>query len=83
MAHVPVIGYERIKKGGEKSIGLIAQQAQEVVPSLVMDGDPMTLDYAGLSVVAIGAIQELYELVQELQVENAQMRAAMAGAGTK
>ena len=46
-----------------------------MVPSLVTDGDPMTLNYAGMSVVAIGAIKGLYELVQELQAENEQMRA--------
>jgi hypothetical protein len=31
--------------------------------------------------VALAAIQGLYELVQELQVENEQMRAAMARVG--
>jgi hypothetical protein len=39
------------------------------------------VNYSGLSVVAIGAIQGLYELVQEHQAENKQMQAAMARAG--
>ncbi len=66
---------------GEKSLGMIAQQVQEVVPSLVTDGDPLTMNYAGLSVVAIGAIQGLYELVQEQQAEIERMTVAMARAG--
>ncbi|MFC2085745.1 tail fiber domain-containing protein [Bacteroidota bacterium] len=60
---------------GHKSLGMIAQQVQEVVPSLVTDGDPMTLNYSGMSVVAIGAIRELYELVQDQQAQLAGQQA--------
>ncbi|MFV1981111.1 MAG: tail fiber domain-containing protein [Rhodothermia bacterium] len=73
---------------GERQLGMIAQDVQDVVPSLVTDGEPMTLNYAGLSVVAIGAIQRLYELVNEqqqmlngLQAENERMRTLMERAG--
>lgn len=44
---------------GPRRIGFIAQQVQDVVPSLVTDGDDvMTLDYATLSTIAIAALRE-------------------------
>jgi hypothetical protein len=49
-------------------LGLIAQEAQSVVPDLVSQGEGLfTLNYAGLSVVALGAIQEQQKLVTDLR----------------
>lgn len=42
----------------DKRIGLIAQEVEPLFPSLVVTGDGKTLDYATLSVVALGALQE-------------------------
>jgi len=49
----------------EKQIGFIAQDVQTQFPSLVTDGDVLTLNYAGLSVVAICALQELHQDIQQ------------------
>ncbi len=72
---------------GGKSLGMIAQQVQEVVPSLVIAGDPLTLNYAGLSVVAIGAIQELHELLQDqqaiIETQNARIARLEAAMGSR
>lgn len=46
-------------------IGFIAQEVQEKFPSLVTDdGNVLTLNYSGLGVVAIGAIQDLAKQVE-------------------
>lgn len=63
-------------------LGLIAQEVQRVLPEFVADdGKTMTLDYAGLSVVALGALQEQQqsladanERVTKLQGEVAELR---------
>ena len=72
---------------GGKSLGMIAQQVQEVLPSLVTDGDPLTLNYAGLSVVAVGAIQELHELLQDqqaiIETQNARIARLEAAMGSR
>jgi hypothetical protein len=71
----------------EATVSMIAPQVQNVVPSLVTDGDPMTLNYAGLSVVAIGAIQELHELLQDqqaiIETQNARIARLEAAMGSR
>lgn len=62
-----------------KSIGFLAQDVQTVFPELVMvnttgEGNPMvdnqlTMDYSGLSVIAIKAIQEQQAVIEELKKE--------------
>ncbi|NOT01050.1 MAG: hypothetical protein HOP29_10520 [Phycisphaerales bacterium] len=53
---------EAVKTHGDAApteIGFIAQDVRELFPSLVVDGsDVLTMNYAGLSVVAIAALQE-------------------------
>lgn len=44
----------------QRSLGLIAQDVQRVIPSLVTEGDVLTLNYAGVGVVALGAVHELH-----------------------
>jgi hypothetical protein len=49
-------------------LGLIAQEVQRLVPDLVTQGDGLlTLNYAGLSVVALGAVQEQHKILAELR----------------
>ena len=58
------------------SIGFLAQDVREQFPSLVLDdGEWLSLNYAGLNVVAIGA---LHELAQELEDDAAALRHAAA-----
>lgn len=57
--------------GKGKQVGLIAQEVQPIAPNLVSAGSngDLSVDYAKLSVYAIGAIQELNEEVKELRAE--------------
>ena len=56
------------KNNGDKYIGLIAQDVEKLFPEFVMyneEADAYTMDYAGLSVVAIQAIQEQQIAIEE------------------
>ena len=56
----PVRFHYRADPAGPLQLGFIAQEVEAILPTLVTDGaDVKTLDYASLSVVAIGALQEL------------------------
>jgi len=55
------------KKDHKPSLGVIAQELEEVLPELVSDTDPKTVNYNGLIGVLIEAIKELSEEVQELK----------------
>lgn len=59
-------------------LGFIAQEVQEILPELVEDGDYLTLNYSGLSVVAIGAIKEQQEMIKTLQQETADLKTEIA-----
>jgi hypothetical protein len=72
----------RFKNGdaqAPESLGFIAQEVNEVLPSLVnRNADHWTLNYAGMSTVAIGAVQEQQALIEKqaeritrLESENA------------
>lgn len=66
-------------------LGLIAQELREVLPDLVSESDDLlTVNYAGLSVVAVSAIQAQNarlraqeDLIQSLQSDNAALRARL------
>ena len=71
----------RWKKGGDnaRDIGFIAQEVQRIFPSLVHRADKyLTVDYSGLSVAAIGAVQELAEENESMRTEIAELRAMIA-----
>jgi hypothetical protein len=56
------------KVGGEKSLGVIAQNIEEVFPELVKDGeDHKSVNYNGLIGVLIEAVKELSDEVKELK----------------
>jgi len=57
----------------DKQMGFIAQDVRKQFPTLVTDGDVLTLNYAGLSVVAIGALQELHQVVEEKEARIADL----------
>lgn len=71
----------------KQTIGFIAQEVQQKFPEYVAvhttnDGDPMVenqlgVDYAGMSVVAIKAIQEQQAQIEALKAEIAALRAEM------
>jgi hypothetical protein len=76
---------EPAEVSGPKHLGFIAQQVEQVLPSLVTDGQTKTLDYSRLSVVAIGALQEQQSLLGQqreaigtAQAELAALRAELA-----
>lgn len=56
----------------DKQIGFIAQDVRKQFPSLVTEGDLLTLNYSGLSVVAIAAIQEQDRIIDHLAKENSE-----------
>ena len=58
-------------------LGFIAQEVREEFPTLVSEGEDLTLNYSGLSVVAIGAIKELYEVVRKQEVEIVSLRSRL------
>lgn len=67
-----------------KSIGFVAQEVQPLFPSLVTDdGDTMTLNYSGLSVVAIAALREQQAVIDSLKEENADKDARLAALETR
>lgn len=54
-------------KNNKKSIGLIAQEVQELFPVLVnSDDEYLSISYSELSVIAIKAIQEQQEIINSL-----------------
>jgi subtilisin-like proprotein convertase family protein len=74
----------RWKSDGTEDLGLIAQEARDVLPTLVRGDeatDTLTLNYSQLSVVAIGAIQELKAQhdreIERLHAENAELKARL------
>jgi hypothetical protein len=56
-----------LKENGRKSIGVIAQELEEVLPELVKNGEVKSVNYNGLIGVLIEAVKELSEEVKELK----------------
>ncbi|HEX8875721.1 MAG TPA: tail fiber domain-containing protein [Phycisphaerales bacterium] len=66
---------------GTKDTGLIAQEVRAVLPSFVVGDESremLTVDYPHLSVVAIGAVQELEAKVGTLERENRRLQEQVA-----
>jgi hypothetical protein len=57
------------KNSQEPSIGVIAQELQQVLPQLVKDGEIKSVNYNGLIGVLVEAIKELSSEVQELKTK--------------
>ena len=60
----------------QRHLGLIAQEVQPVVPEVVHGSDMLSLDYARIGVVAIGAIQEQQAIIttQKKTIDQQQAR---------
>ena len=77
------VSYRMIRAGddGETEFGFIAQAVQEVFPEMVQDHEEIEylgLSYATFSVLAIQAIQEQQEIIEELRNELASLSKRMA-----
>lgn len=55
------------KESGKSSYGIIAQELEEVLPDLVSNTDPKTVNYNGIIGVLIEAIKELKAEIEELK----------------
>jgi len=55
------------KKDHKPSYGVIAQELEQILPELVSNGDPKTVNYNGIIGVLIEAIKELRAEVEELK----------------
>lgn len=60
----------------KNQLGLIAQEVQKVFPEFVTEDELLTLNYSGLSVAAIGAIQELNSQNEALRKRVEQLEKA-------
>lgn len=74
----------RSDKDEENHIGLIAQEVEQIFPELVYTPSPSeereqsyTMDYSGLGVLAIKAIQEQQVVLDNLQSERQEMTSAI------
>lgn len=56
------------------SLGVIAQEVEEVIPELVTDGDPKQVNYNGLIGVLVESVKELNTQVNDLKTENQNIR---------
>jgi hypothetical protein len=55
------------KESNKKSLGVIAQELQEILPELVSGEENKTVNYSGLIAVLIEAIKELKLRVEVLE----------------
>lgn len=71
--------------GGNRQIGLIAEDVQKVFPELVIyqEDQPVNVDYEKLSVVVLKLVQELQQDVKNLQAENQQLQEQLKILGAK
>lgn len=58
------------KEDGRVSYGVIAQELEEVLPELVSNSDPKTVNYNGIIGVLIEAVKELSIRIDELESKN-------------
>lgn len=82
--------YKSAQANAGESIGLTAQNLQQQFPEFVSvnatgEGNPtapqqLFVDYAGLSVVALRALQEQQQQIQTLQAELQSLKARLSGA---
>jgi hypothetical protein len=55
------------KSSGNQSIGVIAQELEEILPELVEGDDNKTVNYSGIIGVLVEAVKELSTRVEELE----------------
>jgi hypothetical protein len=74
-------GTIEILEEGEVSIGLVAQDVENIIPEIVSVPEDLTkdlcsLDYAKLNAVLVKAIQEQQAMIAELQTKVAALEAS-------
>lgn len=55
------------KKDGKPSYGVIAQELEQILPELVSDTNPKTVNYNGIIGILIEAVKELSQRVEDLE----------------
>ena len=66
-----------LRKSNESSIGMIAEEVEEIFPELVTkdkSGNASAMSYGRMTAVLLEAIKELKEEVDELKQENIYMK---------
>ena len=64
------VSFKRKGEGGENDIGLIAEEVEKIIPSIVSKnekGECIGLDYSKLTVVLIQAVKQLQLEVEKLK----------------
>jgi hypothetical protein len=73
--------YKSDEADADMSLGFIAQDLNKVIPELVLydkESDQYAVNYAGMSVVAINAIQEQQQQINDLKAENEELKNQIA-----
>ncbi|MGY6634665.1 MAG: tail fiber domain-containing protein [Alkalilacustris sp.] len=75
------VSYSWVGRDGERSFGLIAQELQEVFPSLVaeMADGMLSVDYAQMISPMLSVLHDMDGDLESLRGENAQLREALQG----
>jgi hypothetical protein len=61
--------YDRLDSTSKDEIGFIAQEVQQIAPSLIIGNETLSLDYSRLTVILTKAIQEQQSQIEELKEE--------------
>lgn len=71
LENIPIVQYEYKSQEGIKYIGTLAQKLLPLFPELINKDSEgyYSVDYGGLSAIAIQGIKELYKIVKELEKE--------------
>ena len=66
---IPKQYFTWIDRDSELQIGTSAQKVKEMYPELVKEGETLSVDYARLSIIALAAIDKLYDELVEVKSE--------------
>ena len=61
--------YDRIDKGNQHEIGVIAQEVEKVIPELVHGDETKTVSYGNMTAVLIEAIKEQNDVINKMKKE--------------
>jgi len=78
MAMNPVSYNWKADPDGQRSMGFIAQEMQEVMPEAVSTGDDdmMAMDYGRITPILVSALQDAHRKIDELAAEIAELKAS-------
>jgi hypothetical protein len=77
MAMNPVSYAWKADPDGQRSMGFIAQEMQEVMPEAVSTGDDdmMQMDYGRITPILVSALQDAHKKIEQLAAEIAELKA--------